>query len=138
MRVVLLSILSKEKVEQVYYLSVRRFYMKLDKIIITEIFFLDEISIVEYGQMAGYVKAILKDDTSNYEVLYRIHDKSFGEDYKIFNIQYDWNLDNRHIYHLIEERLTEAVKNLSFDFDKIEKEQRAWEDWFLQEKRINK
>lgn len=70
---------------------------------------------VEYytkGYLKGYINGMLEDSKTGkwYETLYRISDRSNGENYKLVSVDYGWRLQDDSIIKKTEEVLTEYAK----------------------------
>ena len=101
---------------------------RLENIRITDKYTLTNIEYYEKGYLAGYINSMLVSDgdfrtCEEYEVLYRIHDTDNGNDYTLVSVDYGWKIGNDDIIHEVEEKLTEAAKQLNIDFSVLEQAQ---------------
>lgn len=110
----------------------------LEDIKITEKYILRHLEVYEKGYLAGYVQGFLRSDDEHYpfeeyEVLYRIHDTDNGNDYTLVSVDYGWKIGNDDVIRLAEEKLTEEIKKLNFNFSTLEKAQADYKsinEWF--------
>ena len=104
---------------------------ELEDIRIAEKYTLTNIEYYEKGYLAGYIKAMLVSDGDfrtyeEYEVLYRIHDANNGNDYTLVSVDYGWEIGNDDVIYEVEQKLTDASKNLDIDFLILERTQEEY------------
>ncbi len=80
---------------------------------------LENVTYIEYGDLKGYVEAMLVDRREDakyknygYETLFRVHDPVNGADMTLVSVDYGWKLGDDSIITDAEEKIKEEMLNV--------------------------
>ncbi len=93
--------------------------MTIRDISVREYVHLENVTYIEYGDLKGYVHAVLVDNRPKakfknygYETLFRVHDPENGPDMILVSVDYGWRLNDDTIIADAEEKLREEMRGV--------------------------